>query len=76
MPGLQNLTRQIRCGGVRNGVMRVHHIQLPVARHLDDGIGEREQVLRLAEQRVRRRLDALEEQVGVAVAPAERDIRC
>ena len=40
--------------------MRVDDVQPMRARHLHDAVGQREQVLRLAEQRVARRLDAVE----------------
>jgi hypothetical protein len=49
-------------------------VELVLARHADDGVGEREQVLRLAEQRIRRGVDALEPQSGQPVAPAERPL--
>ena len=62
--------RQIRRGGMRNRVVRVHDVELLVARHLHDLGGQRQQILRLAKQRIARRLDAVERQPGLVVAQA------
>ena len=54
--------------GVRNRVVRVNDVE-PLARgHLDDLVRERQQILRLAEQRIARRLDAMERQARLVVA--------
>ena len=52
--------------------MRVHDVEPMVARQADEGGGERQQVLRFAEQRIRRRLDPLERKAWNARPPAER----
>ena len=56
----ENLPRQIRGRGVRNRVMRVDDVELMRARHLHHAIGQRQQILRLAKQRIAGRLDAVE----------------
>src|SRR5687768_13472538 len=53
--------------------MRVHEVQLPLARDAHDRVGQREQVLRLAEKRIRGRFDTLERQAWQAMPPPERD---
>ena len=75
-PGVdaQNLPRQIRRRRVRDGVVRVHDVEPLVARHLNDLVGERQQVLRLAEQRIARRLDAVERQARLIVAEPDRHV--
>ena len=72
----QNLAGEIRRRRVRHGVVRVDDVEMLVARHLDDLVRQRQQVLRLAEQRIGRRLDAVERQAGLVVAQAERRVRC
>ena len=52
--------------------MRVHDVEPMVARQTDEGGSERKQVLRLAEQRIRRRLDPLEREAWNARPPSER----
>ena len=72
----QNLAGEIRRGRMRHGVVRMDDIELLGARHLDDLVGQRQQVLRFAEHRVRRRLDAMKRQAGLVVAEPERRVRC
>ena len=48
----QNLPRQIRGRRVRDRVVRVDDVELLVARDLDDLVRERQQVLRLPEERI------------------------
>jgi hypothetical protein len=43
----EHLPRQVRGGGVRNRVVRVHDVELLGAGDLDDLVGQRQQVLRL-----------------------------
>ena len=56
------------------GVVRVDDVELLVARHLHDLVGQRQQVLRLAEQRIARRLDPVERQARLVVAEPERRV--
>ena len=70
----QNLTREVRRGRVRHRVMRVHDVEMLVPRHLHDLVRERQQVLRLAEQRIRRGLDAMKGEPGLEAAEPERRI--
>jgi len=70
--GAENLPRQVSGGRVRHRVVRVDDVEPLVARHLDDLVRERQQVLRLAEQRVVGRLDAMERQARLVVGQAER----
>ena len=58
----QHLLREESRGRMWHGVVRVDDVEADCARHLDDLVGEREQVLRLAEQRISR-----------ACAPVERE---
>ena len=57
---------------MRNGVVRVHDVERELARELHDLVRERQQVLRLAKQRIGRRVDAMEREPGFVVAEAER----
>ena len=57
---------------MRHGVMGMDDIEPLFARDAHEGVGQREQVLRLAEQRVRRCLDRGERQPRHAGAPPER----
>ncbi len=50
----QDLFREIRRGGVRHRIVRVHDVELILARDLDDACRDREEILRLAEERVGR----------------------
>ena len=61
--GAENLLGQIRRRRVRHRVVRVDDVELLLAGHAHDRVGQREQVLRLAEQRIRRRVHALEARV-------------
>ena len=55
----QNLLGQIRRGRVRNAVVRVDDVERELARQLNDLVRQRQQILRFAEQRIRRRVDAV-----------------
>ena len=68
LSGRQNLARQIPGRRVRDRVVRVDDVELLVARDLNDLVGERQEVLRFAEQRIRRRFDPVEEQPRLIVA--------
>ena len=70
----QNLTRQVRRRGVWNRVVGVHDVEVLVARHLHDFVRERQQILRLAEQRIRGRLDAVKREPGLIAAEPERRV--
>ena len=59
---------------MRHGIVRVNDVELVLAGDADDGVGEREQVLRLAEEWIRRRIDAFERESRQPGAPAERDL--
>ena len=52
--------------------MRVHDVEPELARQLHDLRGERQQVLRLAEQRVARRVHAMKRQPRLVIAQPER----
>jgi hypothetical protein len=49
--------------------VRVHDVEAMVARQADESGGERKQVLRFAEQRIRRCLDPLEREAWNALPP-------
>ncbi len=66
--GHEHLARQVGGGRMRNRVVRVNDVQLLVAGDLDDLVRQREQVLRLAEQRIARRFDAMKRQPGLVDA--------
>ena len=68
----EDLPGQVRRGGMRDGVMRVDDVELMRARHLHQPVGEREQVLRFAEQRIARRVDAMKADPRVRLAQPER----
>ena len=53
---LEHLPRQQRRRRVRNRVVRVDDVEPELARHLHDPVRQRQHVLRLAEQRVARRV--------------------
>ena len=72
--GLQHLSRQQRRRGVRDRVVRVDDLQRELARHLHDLVGERQDVLRFAKERIARRVDLVEHQPGLIVAEPERRI--
>src|SRR5262249_39733318 len=57
-----------RGGRMGHGIVRVDDIEPLRARDLDDLVGERQEILRLAEQRIRRRLDAVERQARLIFA--------
>ena len=71
----EDVLREIRGGRVRNGVVRVHDVERELARELHDLVRERQQVLRLAKQRIGRRMDAMEREPRFVVAEAERRLR-
>ena len=58
----ENLSREIRGGRVRNRVVRVDDVEPLASSDLDDLVRERQDVLRLAKERIVRRLDAVERQ--------------
>ena len=68
----QHLTREKPGRRVRHRVVRVDDVQAELARHLDDAVGQRQQILRLAKQRIRRRRDLVEEQPFLEIAEPER----
>ncbi len=68
----EHLLRQIRGGGMRNGVVRVDDVELLLIRDMRDRGGKREQVLRLAKQRIRRHGHAVEVQSRHTTLPAKR----
>ena len=67
----EHLARHVCGGGVWNGVMRVHDVEPPLLRDAHDRVGEREQILRFPEQRIRWNLDAFEGESGDPFAPAK-----
>ena len=67
-----DLPRKVGGGGVWNRVVRVDDVERLRASDLDDLVGQRQQVLRLAEERVRRRLDAMKGQPGLVAQPERR----
>ena len=71
----QHLLGQERRRGVRHGVVRVHDVEAEIARHLHHLVGDRQQVLRLAEQRIGRRQHLVERQARLIVAEPERRLR-
>ena len=73
--GLQHLFRQQRRRGVRDSVVRVDDLQRELARHLHDLVGQRQDVLRFAKERIARRVDLVEDEPGLIVAEPERRIR-
>ena len=60
----ENLPRQIRRRRMRNRVMRVDDVELVRVRHLHQAVGQRQQILRLAKQRISGRLDAMKAHVA------------
>ena len=68
----EHLVGQIRGRRVRHGVVGVDDVEPALLGDPRNRVREREQILRLAEQRVRRHLDRHERQAGNAVAPPER----
>src|SRR3989442_1708838 len=67
-------SREKRGPRVRDGVVRVDDVEPLVARDLHDLRRQRQQILRLAEQGIRRRLDAMERQPRLIVAEPERRV--
>ena len=69
--------RQVPAGkergrGVRHGIVRVNDVEAQLARDLHDLVGEREQILRLAKERIGGRHDLMERQPGLEFAEPER----
>src|SRR5687767_13735178 len=58
-----------------NGVMRMDDVEPELARDLDDSIREREQVLRLAKERIGRRQHLMEGESRLELTEAERCFR-
>ncbi len=70
----EDLPGQVGAGGVRHGVVRVDDVERVGARHVDDLGRQREHVLRLAEERVGRRVDGVDDDRPARVAQPERDL--
>ena len=70
-----HLLRHERRGGVRNRVVRMHDVEPDLARDLHDLVGERQQVLGLAEQRIRGRDDLVKRESLLVFAQPERRLR-
>ena len=68
----QHLPRQVGGGGVRDRVMGVDDVEAEVPRHLHDLVGEGQQVLRLAEQRIAWRQHAVKREAGLKLAQPKR----
>ena len=68
---LEHLPRQDRRRRVRDRVVRVDDLELELARDLHDLVRERQHVLRLAKERIARRIDLVKHQAGLIVAEAE-----
>ena len=66
--------REKRRRRVRHRVVRVEDVEPPLARHAHEGVGQREQVLWLAEQRILGHEHALERQSRHTGAPSERQL--
>ena len=71
----QNLPRQIGRGRMRHRVVRVHDVELLGARDLHDLVGQRQQILRFAKQRIAGRFDAMKGQSRLVVVQAHRRVR-
>ena len=72
--GRQHLIGEICRRCVRNGVVRVNDVEPPLFRDTRNRVDQRQQILRLAKQRVGRDFDRVEGQPRDAAAPAERRI--
>ena len=68
----QHLIGQVGGRRVRDRIVGVDDVERVLLGDAGDGVGERQQVLRLAEERIRRDADRLERQAGDTVAPAKR----
>ena len=68
----EHLVGQVRRGRVRHGVVGVNDVEVPLLSDARDRSRQRQQVLRLPEQRVRRHFDGYERQSGYAGAPSKR----
>jgi hypothetical protein len=71
----EDLLCEIGGCGVRNRIMRVDDVEGKLARELHDFIGKRQHVLRLAEQRIGWRLNAVEREASFVLAEPERRLR-
>ena len=69
---MKDLLGQQRRRRMRDRVVRVDDVEIELAAYLDDGIGQRQQILRLTEERVGGRLDLVERQVRVKLVQTER----
>ena len=54
--------------------MRVDNIERKLPRQRHNFVRERQQILRLAEQGIRRRMNAVERETGFVIAEAERGL--
>src|SRR5438132_1528449 len=68
---VEHLPGEIRRRGVRYRIVRMDDVQAFFLGNAGDGVCQRQQVLRLAEQGVRRHLHLVEMQPGEAIAPSE-----
>ena len=59
---------------MRHGIVRVDDVEPLLARNLDDLVREREQVLRLSEQRIAGRFHTMKRQAGLIVTEAKRRV--
>ena len=71
----QHLPREERRRRVRHGVVRVDDVEAELARHLHDPVGQRQQILRLAKQRIGRRQHLVKRQPRLELAQPERRFR-
>ncbi len=60
---------------MRHGVVRVDDVEPELPRHLHELVGQRQQVLRLAKQRVCRREHLMKREAGLELAQPERRLR-
>ena len=72
----EHLTREERRRRMRHGVVRVNDVEIELTRHLHDPVGERQQILRLPKQRIRRRQHLVERQPFLELARAGTAFPC
>ncbi len=60
----KDLVGQVRRRGMRDRVVRVDDVERPPVRETHDRVRERQQILRLSKERIRRGVDALKGQAG------------
>ena len=70
----QDLPREIAGGGVRYRVVGVDDVEVERARHVDQLVRERQQVLRVPKQRVAGRLHLVKREAGLELAEADRPL--